>query len=162
MKLSSIRNILVTTSDRYCRITISCQRIRLISKALNKTSRKKLEQYQVLFFLLQTQPQYSPGCSANYENRIPVTRSTTRQKHIIMGLFGYAQKRREEYYLIKLITRSIKEEIQTCPSLQDWARCNSFWLKLFVAYVKLAERPESSCAKFSIRLSKSGFSRTQI
>ncbi|KAF3397349.1 Ras GTPase-activating-like protein rng2 [Talaromyces pinophilus] len=105
-------------------------------KALNKTSRKKLEQYQVLFFLLQTQPQYLARLFRKLREQNTSDKEYDKTKHIIMGLFGYAQKRREEYYLIKLITRSIKEEIQTCPSLQDWARCNSFWLKLFVAYVK--------------------------
>lgn len=105
-------------------------------KALNKTSRKKLEQYQVLFFLLQTQPQYLARLFRRLREQNTGDKDYERTKHVIMGLFGYSQKRREEYYLIKLITRSIKEEIESCPSLQDWIRCNSFWLKLFVAYVK--------------------------
>ncbi|KAH8693789.1 putative ras GTPase activating protein [Talaromyces proteolyticus] len=105
-------------------------------KALNKNSRKKLEQYQVLFFLLQTQPQYLARLFRKLREQNSGEKEYERTKHLIMGLFGYSQKRREEYYLIKLIVRSIKEEIQSCPSLQDWVRCNSFWIKLFTAYVK--------------------------
>ncbi|KAL1980449.1 hypothetical protein VTN96DRAFT_4138 [Rasamsonia emersonii] len=105
-------------------------------KALNKNSRKKLEQYQVLFFLLQTQPQYLARLFRRLREQNAGEKEYERVKHLVMGLFGYAQKRREEYYLIKLIARSIKEEVQSCPSLQDYIRCNSFWNKLFVAYVK--------------------------
>ena len=53
-----------------------------------------------------------------------------------MGLFGYAQKRREEYYLVKLIVRSIKEEVEVAHSLNDYVRTNAFWSKLFGAYMK--------------------------
>jgi Ras GTPase-activating-like protein IQGAP2/3 len=105
-------------------------------KALNKNSRKKLEQYQVLFFILQTQPQYLARLFRKLREQNTGEKEYERTKHLIMGLFGYSQKRREEYYLIKLLVKSIKEEIQSCPSLQDWARCNSFWIKLFMAYVK--------------------------
>jgi Ras GTPase-activating-like protein IQGAP2/3 len=105
-------------------------------KALNKNSRKKLEQYQVLFFLLQTQPQYLSRLFRKLREQNTTEKEYERIKHLMMGLFGYSQKRREEYYLIKLISRSIKEEIQSCPSLQDYVRCNSFWSRLFMAYVK--------------------------
>jgi Ras GTPase-activating-like protein IQGAP2/3 len=105
-------------------------------KALNKNSRKKLEQYQVLFFLLQTQPQYLARLFRKLREQNTSDKEYEKTKHVIMGLFGYSQKRREEYYLIKLIVRSIKEEIQSCPTLNDWVRCNSFWTKLFTAYVK--------------------------
>jgi len=53
-----------------------------------------------------------------------------------MGLFGYAQKRREEYYLVKVIVRSVKEEVDCSMSLQDYLRTNSFSNKLFSAYSK--------------------------
>ncbi|KEY84038.1 Ras GTPase activating protein [Aspergillus fumigatus] len=54
----------------------------------------------------------------------------------MMGLFGYSQKRREEYYLIKLLSRSAKEEIESFDSLHEYLRCNSFWNKLFASYIK--------------------------
>ncbi|GAD92448.1 Ras GTPase activating protein [Paecilomyces variotii No. 5] len=105
-------------------------------KALNKTSRRKLEQYQVLFFLLQTQPQYLAKLFRRLREQNTAEKEFERIKHLMMGLFGYSQKRREEYYLIKLIVRSIKEEIEGFDSLQEYMRCNFFWNKLSGAYVK--------------------------
>ena len=105
-------------------------------KALNKNSRKKLEHYQELFFILQTQSQYLARLFKRIREQATAERECERVKHLVMGLFGYAQKRREEYYLIKVITRSMKEEIENCPSIQDYLRGNFFWAKLFGAYIK--------------------------
>ncbi|EZF44633.1 hypothetical protein H102_02081, partial [Trichophyton rubrum CBS 100081] len=105
-------------------------------KALNKTSRRKLEHYQELFFLLQTQPQYLARVFRRLREQAVSERDCDRIKHLVMGLFGYSQKRREEYYLIKLIVRSVKEEIDHSASLQDYIRCNAFWTKLLAAYIK--------------------------
>ena len=53
-----------------------------------------------------------------------------------MGLFGYAQKRREEYYLLKLIGRSIREEVEACAALQDYLRGTFFWSRLLQNYTR--------------------------
>ena len=105
-------------------------------KALNKTSRRKLEHYQELFFLLQTQPQYLSRLFRRVRENATSEKECERIKHVVLGLFGYAQKRREEYYLMKLIVRSIKEEVDSSLSLQDYVRANSFCNKLFGAYIK--------------------------
>jgi len=105
-------------------------------KALNKTSRRKLEHYQELFFLLQTQPQYLSRLFRRIREQATAEKECERIKHLVMGLFGYAQKRREEYYLVKLIVRSVKEEVDSALSLQDYLRANAFCHKLFSAYVK--------------------------
>ncbi|OQU99223.1 Calponin -like CH domain-containing protein [Cladophialophora immunda] len=105
-------------------------------KALNKTSRRKLEHYQELFFLLQTQPQYLSRLLRRIREQATAEKECDRVKHLVMGIFGYAQKRREEYYLVKLIARSIKEEVDCSASLQDYLRTNSFSNKLFGAYSK--------------------------
>ena len=105
-------------------------------KALNKNSRRKLEQYQELFFVLQAQPQYLARLFRKLREQAIPEKECERIKHLTMGLFGYAQKRREEYYLLKLITRSVKEEVDSCHSLQDYLRGNFFWGKVFSAYGK--------------------------
>lgn len=105
-------------------------------KALNKTSRRKLEQYQVFFFLLQTQSQYLARLFRRLRQLNTADKEYERIRHLMMGLFGYSQKRREEYYLIKLIARSAKEEIENFETLPEYVRCNSFWNKLFASYVK--------------------------
>ena len=105
-------------------------------KALNKNSRRKLEQYQELFFVLQTQPQYLGRLFKRLREQATPEKECERLKHLMMGLFGYAQKRREEYYLLKLLTRSIKEEVDSCHSVKDYLRGNFFWGKVFGAYIK--------------------------
>ncbi|KAJ5500192.1 RasGAP protein C-terminal [Penicillium expansum] len=105
-------------------------------KALNKTSRRKLDQYQVFFFLLQTQSQYLARLFRRLRELNTSDKEYERIRHLMMGLFGYSQKRREEYYLIKLLARSIKEDIESFTSLPEYLRCTSFWNKLFASYAK--------------------------
>ncbi|KAK8009086.1 hypothetical protein PG991_011637 [Apiospora marii] len=105
-------------------------------KALNKSSRKKLESYQQLFFNLQTQPQYLARLFKRVREQGTAEKECKRIEHLMMGLFGYAQKRREEYYLLKLMSRSIWEEVESCNTIQDYLRGNFFWSKLLNNYTR--------------------------
>lgn len=105
-------------------------------KALNKSSRKKLESYQQLFFNLQTQPQYLARLFRRIRESGTAEKECKRIELLMMGLFGYAQKRREEYYLLKLIARSIREEVDACTSIQDYLRGNFFCSKLLSNYTR--------------------------
>jgi Ras GTPase-activating-like protein IQGAP2/3 len=105
-------------------------------KALNKNSRKKLESYQQLFFTLQTQPQYLARLFKRIREQGTAERDCKRIETLMMGLFGYAQKRREEYYLLKLISRSAKEEIDGMSNIQEYLRGNFFWSKLLANYTR--------------------------
>ncbi|KAI5300633.1 hypothetical protein KEM55_006034 [Ascosphaera atra] len=104
-------------------------------KALNKDSRRRLEQYQELFFLLQTQPQYIARMFIRLQQQGLPDKDAEAIKHAIMRLFGYAQKRREEYHLVKLIVRSVKEEIAVSPDVAAYERHGNFlWCKVFSIY----------------------------
>ncbi|KAM3500225.1 hypothetical protein MY10362_006587 [Beauveria mimosiformis] len=105
-------------------------------KALNKGSRKKLESYQQLFFCLQTQPQYLARLFKHLREQGTPDSESKRIELLIMAMFGYAQKRREEYYLLKLIARSIREEIEGNRSLQEYCRGTFFWSKLLANYTR--------------------------
>lgn len=105
-------------------------------KALNKSSRKKLESYQQLFFNLQTQPQYLARLFKRLREQGTAEKECKRIELLMMSLFGYAQKRREEYYLLKLIARSIREEIEGAAVLQDYVRGHFFWTKLLANYTR--------------------------
>jgi Ras GTPase-activating-like protein IQGAP2/3 len=106
-------------------------------KALNKNSRKKLELYQELFFTLQTQPQYLARLFRKLRERAMPDQDSKRMELLMMTIFGQVQKRREEYYLLKTISGSIKEEVDACGALQDYLRGNFFWSKLFGNYMRL-------------------------
>ncbi|PKS09884.1 hypothetical protein jhhlp_004507 [Lomentospora prolificans] len=105
-------------------------------KALNKSSRKKLESYQQLFFNLQTQPQYLARLFKRIREQGTGEKEVKKTELLVMSLFGYAQKRREEYYLLKLISRSIREEVEGCRTVQDYVRGNFFWSKLVANYTR--------------------------
>ncbi|GAW21222.1 hypothetical protein ANO14919_107400 [Xylariales sp. No.14919] len=103
-------------------------------KALNKSSRKKLDSYQQLFFNLQTQPQYLARLFRRLREQGTAEKECKRIEHLVMGLFGYAQKTREEYYLLKLISKSIHEEVDSCNSVQDYFRGTFFWSRILGNY----------------------------
>lgn len=105
-------------------------------KALNKNSRKKLEHYQELFFVLQTQPHYLARLFRRLKEQGMPDQEGKRIELLMLGLFGFAQKRREEYYLLKLVTSSIQEEANNCESLQDYLRGNFLWGRLLAAYLR--------------------------
>ena len=105
-------------------------------RALNKTSRRKLEHYQELFFLLQTQPSYLAKLLRRLWQNGIAEKESEKIKYLMMNLFGYAQKRREEYYLVKLMAQSHREEIEAVQSVQDYLRTTALWHKLFGAYIK--------------------------
>jgi Ras GTPase-activating-like protein IQGAP2/3 len=105
-------------------------------KALNKNSRKKLESYQQLFFTLQTQPQYLARLFKRVREQGTSEKDYKQIETLTMRLFGYAQKRREEYYLLKLIARSAKEEVDGVTSIQEYLRGNFFWSKLLSNYTR--------------------------
>lgn len=105
-------------------------------KALNKNSRKKLELYQQLFFNLQTQSQYLARLFKRIREQGTAEKDCRRIETLMMVLFGYAQKRREEYYLLKLIARSAKEEIDSAESITEYLRGNYFWTKILANYMR--------------------------
>ncbi|KAF2708034.1 ras GTPase activating protein-like protein [Pleomassaria siparia CBS 279.74] len=105
-------------------------------KALNKNSRKKLEHYQELFFILQTQPQYMARFFKRIREQSFAEKDAKRIEQLTMSVFGLAQKRREEYYLLKLMGRSLKEEVDGCATLQEYLRGSFFWGKLFQNYIR--------------------------
>lgn len=105
-------------------------------RALNKNSRKKLEHYQEMFFILQTQPQYLAKLFKRFREQGIPEKESKRTELLMMGLFGFAQKRREEYYLLKLMARSIQEEGEHCNSLQEFLRGNFFWSKILNGYLR--------------------------
>ncbi|KAI5290251.1 hypothetical protein KEM54_002059, partial [Ascosphaera aggregata] len=104
-------------------------------KAINKNSRRRLEQFQELFFFLQTQPQYVARLFIALQQQGISEKDAEGIKHATMRLFGYAQKRREEYHLVRLIVRSVREEIEASPSLAAYERQGqSLWNKVFGVY----------------------------
>ena len=105
-------------------------------KALNKNSRAKLELYQEMFLILQTESQYLPRLFRRLREQGIKEDEHKRLEMLIMSTFGFAQKRREEFYLIKLISASVKEEADRSSGLQDFMRGSYFFGRLFSNYTR--------------------------
>ncbi|EME46401.1 hypothetical protein DOTSEDRAFT_168968 [Dothistroma septosporum NZE10] len=107
-------------------------------KALNKNSRKKLTGYEELFFLLQTQPQYMARAFGVITTRGLAEKESKNMERFIMTTFGYAQKSREEYFLLKVLAMSFTEMITHCQKLEDYMRQQSgtFQQRLILNYVR--------------------------
>jgi Ras GTPase-activating-like protein IQGAP2/3 len=86
--------------------------------------------------MLQTQPQYMARLFRRIREQGLAEKDLKRVEQLTMSLFGLAQKRREEYYLLKLISRSLKEEVEACATLQEYTRQSFFWSKLFSSFVR--------------------------
>ncbi|KAG5437930.1 hypothetical protein PCANB_000276 [Pneumocystis canis] len=102
-------------------------------KALNKSSREKLELYQGFFFLLQTRPEYFARLFTSYCDKEVSEKNIKQLENFIMCIFGYAQKRREEYFLLRLLRRCIIEELIKVENIQDFFKRDSLWIRIIVS-----------------------------
>ncbi|KAJ6669822.1 hypothetical protein lerEdw1_000371, partial [Lerista edwardsae] len=89
-------------------------------KGLSKERRKKLEAYQHLFYLLQTNPTYL----AKLIFQMPQNKSTKFMDTVIFTLYNYASNQREEYLLLKLFKTALEEEIK-CNICTNYLYCSS-------------------------------------
>jgi Ras GTPase-activating-like protein IQGAP2/3 len=105
-------------------------------KALNKSARRRLELYEGLFYILQTSPDYF----ARYFSRIKDTNLSEPEikklETLIMTLFSYAQKRREEYFLLRLLAKSVQEEIKSVKGPGDFAKGTYMWSRVLTSYIR--------------------------
>eukprot|EP00117_Sycon_ciliatum_P032454 scpid10084/ scgid25161/ Ras GTPase-activating-like protein IQGAP1; p195 len=76
-------------------------------KSLSKENRARLEGYQHLFYLLQTNPDYL----ARLIFEMPQTRTTKFMESVILTIFNYASNQREEFLLMKLFEAAMKFEM---------------------------------------------------
>jgi len=75
---------------------------------LTKEGRLLLENYQNLFYLLQTQPHYL----SKLLFCLPHSKSMHFLQEVIFSLFNFGSSKRDEYMLLKLLKCALEEEIQ--------------------------------------------------
>lgn len=104
-------------------------------KALNKSSRRRLELYQGLFYILQTQPVYFARLFKKLQRSVVSEKEAKEIERLAICLFDgpLPKKRREEYFILKLISRSIEEESTASHNLKSVLRGNFMWWKLLAA-----------------------------
>ncbi|XP_042538216.1 ras GTPase-activating-like protein IQGAP3 [Dipodomys spectabilis] len=102
-------------------------------KSLSKEKRQKLEAYQHLFYLLQTQPIYL----AKLIFQMPQNRTTKFMEAVIFSLYNYASNRREAYLLLQLFKTALQEEIESkVEQPQDVVTGNPTVVRLVVRFYR--------------------------
>ncbi|MCO5613981.1 hypothetical protein L7F22_068261 [Adiantum nelumboides] len=101
---------------------------------LDRQARRKLELYQELFYTLQTRPEYLARLFARVGRFEMADKQRKHMEKIVLTLFGYAQKAREEFLLLKLFQRCVNEELSLVQGVQEFVRGNAQFIKLVVQY----------------------------
>ena len=97
----------------------------------NKETRLLVQNYEALFTLLQTDPQYL----AKLLFCMSTLTSNKFMQGTVFALFDWAQNRREEYLLLKLFQAALQEEIdQKVERPSDLMTSNSLVIKLVVNF----------------------------
>uniref|UniRef100_A0A8C5U161 IQ motif containing GTPase activating protein 3 n=1 Tax=Malurus cyaneus samueli TaxID=2593467 RepID=A0A8C5U161_9PASS len=102
-------------------------------KSLSKEKRQKLEAYQHLFYLLQTQPVYL----ARLIFQMPQNKSTKFMESVIFTLYNYASNPREAYLLLQLFKTALQEEIRSkVDHVHDILMGNATVIRLVVSFYR--------------------------
>ncbi|XP_068397133.1 ras GTPase-activating-like protein IQGAP3 isoform X3 [Eschrichtius robustus] len=102
-------------------------------KSLSREKRQKLEAYQHLFYLLQTQPIYL----AKLIFQMPQNKTTKFMESVIFSLYNYASNRREAYLLLQLFKTALQEEIKSkVEQPQDMVTGNPTVVRLVVRFYR--------------------------
>ncbi|MEQ2195794.1 IQ motif-containing GTPase-activating protein 3 [Xenoophorus captivus] len=105
-------------------------------KALSRDRRERLEAYQHLFYLLQTQPLYL----AKVIFLMPQSRSTAFMEMLVFSLFNYGSNSREAFLLLQLFTEALQYEIrQKVEQPQDVITGNPTIIKMLVNFYRHAQ-----------------------
>ncbi|KAM6106627.1 ras GTPase-activating-like protein IQGAP3, partial [Pterocles gutturalis] len=104
-------------------------------KSLSKEKRQKLEAYQHLFYLLQTQPVYL----ARLIFQMPQNKSTKFMESVIFTLYNYASNPQEAYLLLQLFKAALQEEIRSkVDHIHDILTGNPTVIRLVVSFYRNA------------------------
>ncbi|XP_034721405.1 ras GTPase-activating-like protein IQGAP3 [Etheostoma cragini] len=109
-------------------------------KALSRERRERLEAYQHLFYLLQTQPVYL----AQLIFLMPQSRSTSFMEMLVFSLFNYGSDSREGFLLLQLFTTALTQEIrEKVEQPQDVVTGNPTVIKMLVNFYRHAHGQNS-------------------
>lgn len=103
---------------------------------LDRTSQRKLELFEHLFFTLQTEPTYL----CRLLHKLAADDDLEKDRRLVEGvtliLFGFGHDRREEYLFHKLIQISVHEQILRSRSLEQLADTRFAMVPVVTQFVK--------------------------
>ncbi|ODV91693.1 hypothetical protein CANCADRAFT_21430 [Tortispora caseinolytica NRRL Y-17796] len=101
--------------------------------ALDKSGRQRLDLYQGLFFILQTQPEYFAKLFQHFQEIGIPERETKLLEQLVLEMFGHLQKSREVFHFLRLISRSAEISVARSSSVEDMLAHSSLWQGLLLA-----------------------------
>ncbi|KAG8733921.1 hypothetical protein FRC11_000145 [Ceratobasidium sp. 423] len=101
--------------------------------ALDQQTMRRLELYQQLFYLLQTQGGYLARLFFSLSrSKVPEKNKRTVER-VVLTLFGYGQESREDYLLLKLFQA---KEVAAANTIQDVIQSHPMYLSVAIQYIK--------------------------
>ncbi|KAL5488188.1 IQG1 [Sanghuangporus weigelae] len=104
------------------------------ASSLDHESKRKLELYQQLFYLLQTRGDYL-GKLFHQLAKVDISDKNKKLvERVVLTLFGYGQDKREEYLLLKLFQHCVKNEVAIAPSVESAMKEIPMYLSIALQY----------------------------
>ena len=135
-EINSHRGQIAQRLNSHATIPTSSPHDLLDLKALNKAARRRLELYEGLFYIIQTQPEYLARYFARIKDTTMSEPEVKKFEGLVMTLFSYAQKRREEYFLLRLLARAVSEEMRPIKDPRDYAKGSYMWSRVLTGYIR--------------------------
>lgn len=120
----------VRSTKRKAPESLDAQSPAMMLRAVDKESRQRLEAYQNLFYLLQTEPRYLTKLILTMKR----AKLSGFVETMVLTLFGYAQNPREEYLLLRLFKNAIADEVDNLSGLNDFLKSSPVFIRLVVHY----------------------------
>lgn len=108
---------------------------------LDHAAKRKLELYQQLFYLLQTNGEYLSRLFVGLINDDSAEKDRPLAERVVLTLFGYGQDRREDYLLLKLLQLSIRQELASAQSVEDVIHGHPMYMSIAVQYLRPKQVP---------------------
>ncbi|KIK30671.1 hypothetical protein PISMIDRAFT_86433 [Pisolithus microcarpus 441] len=108
---------------------------------LDHAAKRKLELYQQLFYLLQTNGEYLSRLFVELTNDDLAEKDRPLAERVVLTLFGYGQDRREDYLLLKLLQLSIRQEVVSAQSMEDVIHGHPMYMSIAVQYLRPKQVP---------------------
>lgn len=104
---------------------------------LDKTMRRRLELYQHLFFLLQTDPKYLARLMRlESERDAGMTERKKMLQGVILASYGYGSGRREEFLLMKVLQLAVHEQVLAIQSLEELTEKQMIATEVAIAFAR--------------------------
>ncbi|KAH9918193.1 uncharacterized protein BXZ73DRAFT_92257 [Epithele typhae] len=103
---------------------------------LDRTAKRKLELYQQLFHLLQTEGRYLTCLFGRMAAQDTWEQNRRLVERVVLTLFGYGQAPREEYLLLKFFQTAIHDEVAAAPTAQAIALSQPNFINVAVHYLR--------------------------